>query len=478
MYRSSYLCDPFDIILTNYHLLRRDTLRKLFHFVFMLAVFCLMTPITGQAEEFRDLPRTYIFYDDVKYLTDKKIISGFPDGTFGASHSVTRAQAAIMIGRALELSGEPKDTKFNDVTAKVTGSGYIASAVEKGIIAGYPDNTFRPYEPVTRGQMAIFLNRAFQLEDNIQTNIFKDISPNMKAYQSILNVNANRIAFGYEDSTYRPDVIVTRGQFSAFLARALEPSFRGTPTFTVESVSGWEKGAPVTKTDIDTEWVITFNDRVDERTLRENIYIVRESDHQLHSVYPSVDETDPRSVKLNSRYLFDFDENYTLYITKDIQSKLGKALTEPITIKFHTNPLESDIKSSFEQDGVHFDVQLDQNDEKVLVKVTAANTSNDSIPYIGFNGCDPGMSAHLYSGTENGPVKVGSKWGISSGFSCTLNVPQYHLEPGESIEVIDVLYLPKQPVENLYVKIKFNKGNASGKSSYNPINISIPLQEE
>ena len=49
----------------------------------------------------------------------------------------------------------------------------------------------------------------------------------MAAYQSILNVSANGIASGYSDGTYRPDLAVTRGQFSAFMARTLEPSFRG-----------------------------------------------------------------------------------------------------------------------------------------------------------------------------------------------------------------------------------------------------------
>ena len=48
----------------------------------------------------------------------------------------------------------------------------------------------------------------------------------MAAYQSILNVAANGIASGYSDGTYRPDQSVTRGQFSAFMARTLEPSFR------------------------------------------------------------------------------------------------------------------------------------------------------------------------------------------------------------------------------------------------------------
>ena len=68
--------------------------------------------------------------------------------------------------------------------------------------------------------MAIFINRAFDLTDG-QMNSFKDISRDMASYQAILNMSANRIASGYPDGTYRPDQAVTRGQFSAFMARAL-----------------------------------------------------------------------------------------------------------------------------------------------------------------------------------------------------------------------------------------------------------------
>ena len=76
---------------------------------------------------------------------------------------MTRAAAAIMIGRALDLNGEQRKTKFPDVGAEQVASGYIASAVAEGIIQGYPDGTYRPNETVTRGQMAIFLSRAFDL---------------------------------------------------------------------------------------------------------------------------------------------------------------------------------------------------------------------------------------------------------------------------------------------------------------------------
>ena len=82
----------------------------------------------------------------------------------------------------------------------------------------------------------------------------------------------------------------------------------------------------MTKADIDTEWTITFNDQVDERSFYENIYVVRESDKRLHSIRPIIDRYDPKSVKLHLGKLYDFDEIYYLYITKDVKSKIGNSL--------------------------------------------------------------------------------------------------------------------------------------------------------
>ena len=82
--------------------------------------------------------------------------------TFRPDQAVTRAQAAIMIGRTLELNDTPRNSGFTDVTSNVTGSGYIASAIEKGILTGFPDEVrIDQMNLWNRGQMAIFLNRAF-----------------------------------------------------------------------------------------------------------------------------------------------------------------------------------------------------------------------------------------------------------------------------------------------------------------------------
>lgn len=187
----------------------------------------------AQAATFKDVSTSYTFYEEINYLTSKGIITGYTNGTFKPNESVTRSAAAIMIGRALGLDGTKRTTKFPDVSKDSVASGYIQSAVEAGIISGFTDGTFRPNEPVTRGQLAIFLVRAFDLKDSIAVT-FSDVSTNSAAYPYIGKLLAAKITAGYPDNTYRPNIAVTRGQFSAFMARALDPSFLPTTNKAME----------------------------------------------------------------------------------------------------------------------------------------------------------------------------------------------------------------------------------------------------
>jgi Leucine-rich repeat (LRR) protein len=174
---------------------------------------------------FPDVTETHRFYEEIQYLTGNGIITGFPDGNFRPNETVTRAQAAIMIGRALELDGELRTTIFEDVGSSSKASGYIASATEKGIITGFTDGTFRPGDPVTRGQMAIFLSRAFELKQE-SPDVFPDVSAQSSSYVHVKRILAEGITTGYPDGTFRPYAVLIRGDFSAFMARALEEKFK------------------------------------------------------------------------------------------------------------------------------------------------------------------------------------------------------------------------------------------------------------
>ncbi len=185
----------------------------------------LVTEYTVGILGMKDVRENHRFYEEIAYLLGKNIITGFPDGHFGPEQTVTRAQAAIMIGRAVGLDGTQRRTIFADVPVSSKASGYIASAVERGIITGFPDKTYRPDEPVTREQMAIFLAKAFELEQEMPLT-FTDVKESSKSYIYIKRILAEGITNGYPDGTFRPSLPLKRSEFSAFMARAMDDQFK------------------------------------------------------------------------------------------------------------------------------------------------------------------------------------------------------------------------------------------------------------
>jgi hypothetical protein len=179
------------------------------------------------AEEttFKDVKEYTSFYEEIMFLHGEEIIFGYEDDTFRPTEGVTRAAASAMIGRALGLDGTKRDSSFEDVPEQSFASGYIASAVEEGIITGFTDGTFRPNQLVTRGEMAIFISRAFDLTTDTEA-VFQDTAPSMASFEAIQNVYGNGIAKGFSDYHFYPYKTITRGAFSAFLARGVEDSFK------------------------------------------------------------------------------------------------------------------------------------------------------------------------------------------------------------------------------------------------------------
>lgn len=173
---------------------------------------------------FDDVPATHGFAFEIIYLHEQGIVSGYKDGTFRPNATVSRAQAIMMIGRALELDGTQRPTPFKDVSAKNKASGYIVSGFEEGIIFGFPDNTFRPNANLNRGQAAMVLDRAFDFPTAPPSG-FLDMGPNVASNEAVSNLAYQGVAKGFQNNRFRPSNPVTRAQFAAFLARAIEPSF-------------------------------------------------------------------------------------------------------------------------------------------------------------------------------------------------------------------------------------------------------------
>ncbi|MGG3805223.1 Ig-like domain-containing protein [Metabacillus fastidiosus] len=240
-----------------------------------------------------------------------------------------------------------------------------------------------------------------------------------------------------------------------------------------ESIPAWKVFTPKTEVEIDKEWTITFNDQIEERNLYQNISVIRERDNQEIFIEPVIDQNDKKVVKLRLGRLYDFNENYVLYIKDGVKSIKGRPLKEPVKMKFQTVNPKFDDPKVMNQDGLEFQAILSQIDKKLYAKIKVTNESEETIPYFGIDGCDKGLSADLFTETDNGEVREGSKW--KSPALCTLAIKKYSLKPGETAEIIEVINLPGEPLNgDAYLKINFQKGLPNG--NHSPSIVKIPVQ--
>ncbi|MFS0781041.1 N-acetylmuramoyl-L-alanine amidase [Bacillus sp. 1P06AnD] len=179
---------------------------------------------TKAAEIFSDIPASHAAYNEITYLAQGKIVSGDTSGHFNPKSSVTRAEAIAMVGRALNLDGKQRVTSFKDVGSKNFASGFIQSAVDRKIISGYNDKTFKPNGYVTRGEMAIMICKAF------------DYSFGNSSSGAAKALITRGIDAGLADGTFGFDQKSDRATTATFLARAINSELRTNPSVSYNQV--------------------------------------------------------------------------------------------------------------------------------------------------------------------------------------------------------------------------------------------------
>jgi len=147
------------------------------------------------------------------------ITKGCSGGTkYCPNNNVTRGEMAIFLARALKLPPATRDYFTDD-----TGKNYERSAnalAAAGITSGCGGGKFCGGDPITRGQMAVFLSRGFKLPAT-STNYFDD--DNGRFYEAHVNRVAKAgITTGCGTRKFCGEANVKRDQMASFLARALK----------------------------------------------------------------------------------------------------------------------------------------------------------------------------------------------------------------------------------------------------------------
>lgn len=178
------------------------------------------------ANAFSDLRQDHWAREEIYFLSNEEVISGYSNGKFGANDTIKRHQMAIMLGRALDFSQvNAPNPGFKDVNSKTAGYKEIAALVEQGVIL--KGDYFKPNAVLSRGEMAVYLQRAFNLKVSGNPS-FKDIPTSHARYTAIAALQSNGITAKYNDGTFRENEPVTRAQFAAFFARVMDDRFKVT----------------------------------------------------------------------------------------------------------------------------------------------------------------------------------------------------------------------------------------------------------
>ena len=135
----------------------------------------------------------------IEALASRGIINGMGQGTFMPNKTMTRAEFAAIVTRALGLTA--KDTKvFSDVPSSKWYAGYIGTANSSGIVNGVGNGKFNPEGTITRQEAAAMVARAAKLcglDTEMDAGATKDVLAQFGDYRSVANWAKESLAFCY-----------------------------------------------------------------------------------------------------------------------------------------------------------------------------------------------------------------------------------------------------------------------------------------
>ncbi|MDQ2806740.1 MAG: S-layer homology domain-containing protein [Chloroflexota bacterium] len=219
-------------------------------------------------------------------------VSGLPCAT-GTATATSVATTPTATGTPA-ATATPCTIRFTDVTDPTayyyTGVYYLAC---HGVISGYSDGTYRPFNNTTRGQMTKIVTLAFNIPlvtpPALDSRTFTDVTPDNVFYQLIETAAARQIVTGYScggvnsqtgapepcDSArrpyFRPSNFVTRGQLTKIVVLGAGFTLINPPTPTFTDVARDNVFYPFIETAVCHGAISGY----DDHTFRPNNYAFR-----------------------------------------------------------------------------------------------------------------------------------------------------------------------------------------------------------
>ena len=214
---------------------------------------------------FTDVSSTDAFLPAIDLLREYAITSGCTSSMYCPAQNITRDEMAVLVVKSIVGGGTFNYTAtpyFSDVPSSDPFFPFVQKMRDLGITSGCGPTTYCPNDPVTRGQMAVFIVRTrFGATATFNYPVspsFTDVTSDNSFFQWIQKMGQLGITSGCGATTYCPNDPVTRGQMAVFLMRgAFNQLLPGAPVITSVSPAAGPRGYTimVTLTGQNTNWV-------------------------------------------------------------------------------------------------------------------------------------------------------------------------------------------------------------------------------
>jgi len=180
--------------------------------------------------EFNDVAKVQSWAGrQIQVVAAKGAVEGKAKGKFAPSDLITRAEFAKMLTRALDLDNVLAKSTFGDVKDGHWSAAYIAAAADLGIIQGRSATTFAPTATITRAEMATMIARALKVTNNLKDVENVDaIVGKFSDAADIPNSLKAGVAFAADNSIvignagkFSPNANATRAEAAVILYRAI-----------------------------------------------------------------------------------------------------------------------------------------------------------------------------------------------------------------------------------------------------------------
>ena len=159
---------------------------------------------------------------EISEWVEKGLIGGYKNGSFKPDASISRAEFIALVNRAFKFT-ESSETGFNDVSSKDWYYSEVLKAKAAGYISGYQDGTIKPKNYINRQEVAAILSRLLEIE-NSESGVeqFKDKDSFPQWSKGVVGgIVAQGLMKGFNDGTFKPLNNTTRAEAVVILNRAL-----------------------------------------------------------------------------------------------------------------------------------------------------------------------------------------------------------------------------------------------------------------